>query len=85
MTPALALFYGGLVRRKNVLNVMMMSLIAVPVVSLLWVVVEYSRVFSAGSPVLGSLRNAFLENTGPAIQSVFNGEVLIIPTRLYVM
>ncbi|OZC30614.1 ammonium transporter [Gordonia polyisoprenivorans] len=45
MTPALALFYGGMVRSKSVLNMMMMCLSAIPIVWILWVVVGYSLAF----------------------------------------
>jgi Amt family ammonium transporter len=45
MTPALALFYGGMVQKKNVLNTMLMSLVMMSVVSILWVLVGYSLAF----------------------------------------
>ncbi|MGA9161801.1 MAG: hypothetical protein WB297_13185, partial [Actinomycetota bacterium] len=45
MTPGLALFYGGLVRAKNVLGTVMQSLIALGVVTVLWVLVGYSVAF----------------------------------------
>ena len=45
MTPALALFYGGLVRRKNVLSTIMHSMAAIPIVSVVWVLVGYSLAF----------------------------------------
>ena len=45
MTPGLALFYGGMVRSKSVLNMMMMCLTAIPVVWLLWVAFGYSMTF----------------------------------------
>jgi Amt family ammonium transporter len=45
MTPALALFYGGMVRRKNVLSTLMHSMAAIPLISVLWVVVGYSLAF----------------------------------------
>jgi len=45
MTPALALFYGGMVRRKNVLSTIMHSMTAIPVISVLWVLVGYSLAF----------------------------------------
>src|SRR5579863_926886 len=51
--PGLALFYGGLVRRKNVLSTMMHSFILMAVVSILWAVVGYSLAFSEGTPFLG--------------------------------
>ena len=55
MTPALAFFYGGLVRNKNSLNTMMMSFVALGVVGVTWAVVAYSLAFSQGSPFLGGL------------------------------
>jgi len=62
--PGLALFYGGLVRRKNVLGTMMHSFIMMAVISVLWAVVGYSLAFGEGSPVLGDLRYAFLNGVG---------------------
>jgi ammonium transporter, Amt family len=55
MTPALAFFYGGLVRNKNSLNTMMMSFVALGVVGVTWAVAAYSLAFSEGGPLLGSL------------------------------
>ena len=60
MTPALAFFYGGLVRSKNSLNTMMMSYVALGFVGILWALVAYSLSFSAGTPWLGGFSNAFL-------------------------
>ena len=48
MTPALALFYGGMVRTTGVLNMMMMSLICIPLVTLGWILFGYSLVFTEG-------------------------------------
>ena len=64
MTPALAFFYGGLVRSKNVLNTMMMSFISMGFVGVLWAVLGYSLAFSAGSSWVGGLSNAFLVGVG---------------------
>ena len=64
--PGLALFYGGLVRRKNVLGTMMHSFILMAVITVLWAVVGYSLAFGEGSPVLGDLRYLFLNNVGAA-------------------
>ena len=56
MTPGLAFFYGGLVRRKNVLNTMMSSLFIMGVASVLWVLVGYSLSFSGDiGSVIGNL------------------------------
>ena len=49
MTPGLAFFYGGLVRRKNFLAIMMQSFISMGVVTVLWVAVGYSLAFSGGA------------------------------------
>jgi Amt family ammonium transporter len=56
MTPGLALFYGGMVRAKSVLNMMMMSFGALGVVTLLWVVYGYSMAFGddVGAGILGN-------------------------------
>src|ERR1017187_2800090 len=64
--PGLALFYGGLVRRKNVLGTMMQSFILMAVVTVLWAVVGYSLVFGGPSPFLGNLHFALLNNVGSA-------------------
>ena len=48
--PGLALFYGGLVRRKNVLGTMMQSFILMAVVTVLWALVGYSLAFGTGTP-----------------------------------
>jgi ammonium transporter, Amt family len=60
MTPGLAFFYGGMVRSKNVLNMLMMNFWCLLVVPLLWAVVGYSLAFSGGGPVIGDLDKAFL-------------------------
>jgi Amt family ammonium transporter len=64
MTPALAFFYGGLVRSKNALNTMMMSFISLGFVAVAWAVVGYSLAFSAGNAWIGDLSNAFLAGVG---------------------
>src|SRR6185369_13122955 len=62
--PGLALFYGGLVRRKNVLGTMMHSFILMATVSILWAVVGYSLSFGEGSAFIGDLRYMFLNGVG---------------------
>jgi Amt family ammonium transporter len=64
--PGLALFYGGLVRRKNVLGTMMHSFVLMATVSILWAVIGYSLAFGEGSAFLGDLRYAFLNGVGAA-------------------
>ncbi len=58
--PGLALFYGGLVRRKNVLSVLAQCLGIAGVVTILWWAIGYSLVFSPGSPFIGGTKFAFL-------------------------
>ena len=65
MTPALAFFYGGLVRSKNTLNAMMMSFAALGFAGVLWAVVGYSLAFGEGSAFIGDFSKAFLNNVGP--------------------
>jgi Amt family ammonium transporter len=64
MTPALAFFYGGLVRSKNALNTMMMSFVALGFVGVFWALIGYSLAFSTGGPWVGDLSNAFLKGVG---------------------
>ncbi len=64
MTPALAFFYGGLVRAKNALNTMMMSFGAFAAVLVAWVLVGYSIAFGAGNAVVGDLSFALLRHVG---------------------
>jgi len=66
--PALAFFYGGLVKRKNILNVLMQCFVLLAVISLQWVMFGYSLAFGPGKGALGafigSLDWAFLKNVG---------------------
>jgi len=62
--PGLALFYGGLVRRKNVLGTMMHSFVLMAVVTMIWAVVGYSLAFGGSSPFLGNFQFAFLNGVG---------------------
>ncbi len=65
MTPGLAFFYGGLVRRKNVLAIMMQSFISMGVVTVIWVLVGYSLAFSGNiGGVIGNLSWAGLHGVG---------------------
>src|SRR5499427_7773595 len=60
--PGLALFYGGLVRKKNVLGTMMQSFIMMAVITVLWALFGYSLCFGGDSSFLGDLRFALLNN-----------------------
>jgi Amt family ammonium transporter len=65
MTPGLAFFYGGLVRRKNVLSIMIQSFFVLALVSVLWVAVGYSLAFGPDvKGIIGSLKWSFLNGVG---------------------
>jgi ammonium transporter, Amt family len=64
MTPALAFFYGGLVRSKNALNTMMMSYASLGFVGVAWAVIGYSLAFAPGGALLGDLSRLFLRGVG---------------------
>ncbi len=64
--PGLALFYCGLVRKRNVLSTMMQSFAMMAVVTLVWAVCGYSLVFADGTPYLGGLQYLFLQGVGAA-------------------
>jgi Amt family ammonium transporter len=63
--PGLALFYGGLVRRKNVLSVMAQCLGIAGMVTILWWVCGYSLSFSGGNAIIGDLANKFFQGLEP--------------------
>jgi ammonium transporter, Amt family len=64
MTPALAFFYGGLVRSKSSLNTMMMSFAALGVVGIVWALLAYSLAFGEGNALIGGWGNALLNGVG---------------------
>jgi Amt family ammonium transporter len=64
MTPALGLFYAGLVRSKNTLNTFMMSIGALGVVTITWALVGYSLAFDSGNGFVGGFKYAFMNGVG---------------------
>ena len=64
MTVGLAFFYGGLVRPKNALNTMMMSVVALGIIGVQWMLVGYSIAFAPGNPWIGGLSWLGLHNVG---------------------
>ncbi|MCQ4971524.1 ammonium transporter [Lactococcus lactis] len=71
MTPALAFFYGGLGRRKNVLNTMMMSLAPMALASILWVIIGFSFSFSGSNSWIGDFNHLFMNGVDMAKNSLF--------------
>src|SRR6201994_2851874 len=64
--PGLTLFYGGLVRRKNILGTMMQTFAMMAVITVLWALVTYSLAFGEGNAFIGGLHNLFLRGVGLA-------------------
>ena len=62
--PGLALFYGGLVRRKNILAIMMQSFALMALITVLWALVGYSLCFGGSGPVIGNFQFAMLRGVG---------------------
>src|SRR5688500_20179744 len=83
MTPALAFFYGGLVRSRNALNTMMMSFISLGFVGVLWALIGYSLALSPGSNWIGDTSMAMLNGVGIANTGSILGDLLTIPHALY--
>ncbi len=73
--PGLALFYGGLVRRKNVLGTMMHSFILMAVVTVLWAICGYSLAFGEGNPFIGDFRYFLLKGVGAAPNADYAGTI----------
>jgi len=80
MTPGLALFYGGMVRAKNVLAMLMNNFFALGLVSVLWAVVAYSLAFGGDGELIGDLHFGLLNN---AVDEFPVGLALTIPPLLY--
>jgi Amt family ammonium transporter len=78
--PGLALFYGGMVRKQNVLAIMMQSFAITCLVTVLWMIVGYSLAFSEGNAIIGGFGNLFL--SGLAIDSV-NDLAKTIPETVF--
>src|SRR6266404_3403004 len=61
--PALGLFYGGLVRTKNMLSVLMQVFVSFALITVLWCIYGYSLAFTQGNPIIGGFSRLFLEGT----------------------
>ena len=81
MTPALAFFYGGLVRSKNALNTMMMSYISLGFVGVAWALIGYTLAFSPGNDWLGDLSHMLLNGVGTGPEGAV--VTITIPHVLY--
>jgi Amt family ammonium transporter len=73
--PGLTLFYGGLVRRKNILATMMQSFAMMGLITVLWAVVGYSLAFGAGNGFIGGYEHAFLRGVSLAPNPNYGGTI----------
>jgi Amt family ammonium transporter len=73
--PGLALFYGGLVRRKNILGTMMESFAMMGLITVLWAMVGYSLAFGAGNGIIGGFDHVFLRGVGLAPNPNYGGTI----------
>jgi Amt family ammonium transporter len=81
MTPALAFFYGGLVRSKNALNTMMMSVISLGFVGVAWALIGYSLAFAPGNNWIGGTAAFFMHGVGVDLPAGFS--TALIPHALF--
>ena len=81
--PGLALFYGGLVRRKNILGTMMQTFAMMAVITVLWALVSYSLAFSSGNAFIGGLHNAFLHGVGLTPDKDYAGTIPLQTFMVY--
>jgi len=87
--PALALFYGGMVRSKNALSVLMQVFVVFSLVTVLWCIYGYSLAFTEGNPFFGYLDRLFLKGTFDSVKGDFStaatfSKGVVIPELVYV-
>jgi ammonium transporter, Amt family len=83
--PALALFYGGLVRTKNMLSLLMQTFMIVSISAILWIAVGYSLAFTPGSAYIGGLDKAFLAGVTTGTYAATFSNNVYIPELAFVV
>jgi Amt family ammonium transporter len=81
--PGLALFYGGLVRSKNMLSVLMQIFVVTAMIYVLWVLYGYSAAFTAGNPFIGSLDKLFFKGITPDSVAATFSKGVVIPEYIF--
>lgn len=82
--PGLALFYGGLVRSKNMLSVLMQVFVVTALIFVLWVIYGYSVAFTAGNPFFGGFDKLFLKGITPDSVAATFSKGVVIPELIFV-
>ncbi|MGZ8217382.1 ammonium transporter [Methylomagnum sp.] len=83
--PGLALFYGGMVRAKNMLSVLMQMLAVFSMVAILWALYGYSLAFTEGSAILGGFSKLFLKGITPDSVAATFSKGVVIPEYIYIV
>jgi ammonium transporter, Amt family len=81
--PGLALFYGGLVRKKNILGTMMQTFAMMGVITILWGLLTYSLAFGSGNAFIGGLHNMFLHGVGLTPDKDYAGTIPLQTFMVY--
>jgi ammonium transporter, Amt family len=81
--PGLALFYGGLVRQKNVLAIMLQSFTLMALITVLWALVGYSLCFGGSGPFIGNFEHAFLRGVGIEPNAVYAATIPQLTFMVY--
>jgi Amt family ammonium transporter len=81
--PGLALFYGGLVRRKNVLSIFMQCIAMMAIITVLWALLTYSLAFDSGTAFIGGLHHLFLHSVGLAPDPDYSATIPLQTFMIY--
>jgi ammonium transporter, Amt family len=85
MTPGLAFFYGGMVRAKSVLGMLMQNFVTIALVSVTWVVISFSLAFGDGNGFVGDLHNFGLQHINETLPGYVDNFAQVIPPMAFVV
>jgi len=85
MTPGIAFFYGGMVRSKHVLTMLMQCFMVMALVSITWIVVAYSLAFGEGNRLVGDLHFGFLSHMDEVVPGYTGTSAMVIPPLIFVI
>ena len=85
MTPGVAFFYGGMVRPKHVMSMLMQNFIVIALVSVVWVLIGYTLAFGGGNGFIGNLHFAGLAHMDEVVPGFTGSSAMVIPPLVYVI
>jgi Amt family ammonium transporter len=85
IVPGLALFYGGMVRAKNMLSILMQVFVIFALIAILWAIYGYSLVFTEGNAVIGGFSKLFLKGITPDSPAATFSKGVVVPEYVYVV